>query len=327
MKEILVTGANGFIGSHICEALLDKNYSVRALVRKTSDISNIENLKLKRIYGDLTDPASLKEAVSGVDGVISNAGLTKAVDGDKFHAVNAAGTENLLRACAEGKPGLQRFVQISTAAASGPADSMSPLTEDANPEPLTRYGVSKLQSEKAVMKYGDRFPAIVLRPLAVYGPRDKEMLSFFKIIKFGIKPTFGPGECYTNFTYVKDLAATVVKALEKHVPSGSIYFVAERRSYSFSEAGDIISEVMGRSALDVHIPVTLLRIAGKVNETVARFRKRPSIFTAEKALEISRKYWLVDVSKLEREMGFTCPTSFRDGVRQTVEWYRRHKWL
>jgi nucleoside-diphosphate-sugar epimerase len=327
MREILVTGANGFIGSHICEALLGEGYGVRALIRKTSDISYIKNLDLKKVFGDLTNPGSLREAVSGVDGIVNTAGLTKAIDADMFDAVNVAGTENILRACAVENPRLGKFIQISSAAASGPAKSFSPVGEDAPARPLTRYGKSKLEGEKIVMIHRDKFPAVILRPLAVYGPRDKEMFSFFRIIKYGLKPTFGSGECYTNFTYAKDLAAAVIRALKKQVASGSVYFVAEKISYSYSEAGDIISEAIGRRALDIHIPSTVLRMAGMINETVAKLRNKPSIFTAEKAREISQRFWLVDVSKIEKEMNFTCPTSFKDGVGETVDWYRRHSWL
>ena len=327
MGKILVTGANGFVGSHICEALQSTGFDVRALVRKTSDLTNIEHLGLEIVYGDLNDPDSLLAAIESTEAIINNAGVTKALDCDVFDRVNAAGTENILKATERSNPDIKRLIQISSTAASGPAPSNTPIDEDHPPRPLTAYGKSKLAGERAVLAYRDRFPVTVLRPSAVYGPRDKEMLSFFKAVSFRLKPTFGTGECYINFTYVKDLAQAVARALSVDSPSGGVYFVAEKRRYSYSEAGDIISEALGIKALDIHVPATVLRFAGKISEMAARWRNKASIFSADKAREISQRYWLVDTSRIENELGFISPTSFRDGVTETVDWYRRHGWL
>ena len=327
MGKVLVTGANGFVGSHICEAFIDAGYDVKGLVRKSSDLVNIKSLNIELLYGDLSDPGSLNAAVSEMDIVINNAGLTKTLDPVEFDRVNTDGTGNVLKAIVDNNPGIKRFIQISSAAASGPSEKKKPVIEDTLPKPLTAYGRSKLGGEQAAIFYKDKIPVTVLRPSAVYGPRDKEMLSFFKTINFGIKPTFGWGECYSNFTYVKDLAGAAVKAAQTDSVSGSVYFVAEGRYYSYSEAGDIISHELGRKAIDIHVPESIIIFAGKISEIIANFRKKPAIFTAEKALEISRKYWIIDSSKIEREMGFVCPTSFQNGVRETIKWYRRHKWL
>lgn len=327
MGEILVTGANGFIGSHICQALIEAGFAVRALVRESSDLSNIKDLPLNIVYGDLNDPLSLEKAVSGADSVISNAGLTKALDPAMFRRVNVEGTINLLEAVAKSNPGVKRFVQISSAAASGSSDSIEPVREDSIPRPLTAYGRSKLEAEGAVLSYEDKFPVVILRPSAVYGPRDREMLAFFKIIKLGVKPTFGPGECYCSFTYVKDIAAAVVRTLSAEPASGSVYFVAEKRYYSYSEAGDIISRALGRPAIDIHIPLAIVRVAGRISEFMSKVRRKASIFTYDKAVEISQKFWIQDSSKISEEIGFVCPTSFEAGVKETVDWYRREDWL
>ena len=327
MKKVLVTGSNGFVGSHICETLLESGYPVRALVRHTSNLVNLEGLDVELVYGDLNDFDSLLKAVDGVAAVINNGGLTKAIDPDMFYKVNADGTENILKAALKANPGLEKFVQVSSAAASGPSASKTPLSEENPPRPLTVYGKSKLEGERRVLNYKEKIPVIILRPSAIYGPRDNEMLSFFKAVKFGIKPTFGMGECYINFTFVKDFARAVVKSIESDVQSGEIYFVTEKRIYSYSEAGDIISEVMGKKAIDIHIPACVLKFAGWVSEKIAENRKKAAIFTSEKAKEISRTYWLVASDKIERDMGFVAPTSFREGVEKTVEWYKENNWL
>jgi nucleoside-diphosphate-sugar epimerase len=328
MTLVLVTGANGFLGSHISEALLDKGYQVRALVRKTSDLTNLKGFPLELVYGDLNNIESLPDAVKGVDIVINNAGLTKTNDSMDFFKVNARGTENILKAISFHNPNLQRFILISSTAACGPAPSATPMKEDCRPAPLTTYGRSKLEAEKAVLYYKDRLSAIsiILRPCAVYGPRDKEMLSLFKTVKMGIKPAFGCGENYINYTYAKDLAQAVVLAVKANVSSGSIYFVAEKRAYSYSETGTLISNIFGSRAYDLFIPLPLLSFAGIISEKAALIRKKPSVINREKTLEMRQKYWLFDISKIEQEMGFVS-TDFVKGATETITWYREKGWL
>jgi nucleoside-diphosphate-sugar epimerase len=327
MPEALVTGANGFVGSHVCEALITAGYSVRALVRKSSDLTNLQGVPVQLAYGDLSDPQSLVAVVEGIDTVINNAGLTKTNNPRDFHTVNALGTENILRATAEHNPGLKRFVQISSTAACGPSATNAPIDELHPPAPLTHYGRSKLDGERAVLSYSEKLPVVILRPSAIYGPRDKEMLLFFKCVKMGIKPAFGYSQNHINFTYVKDLAKAIVPVIESEILSGSIYFVVENRSYCYSEAGDIIAGLLNRKAHNLYVPENVVALAGRVSEKIAKLRHKPSIFTREKALEISRKYWLFDPSKAERELGFVAATDFAAGAAETVAWYKEKGWL
>jgi nucleoside-diphosphate-sugar epimerase len=325
VDEVLVTGANGFVGSHICEALLAAGFRVRALVRKSSDLTNIKELPINLAYGDICMPATLASAVQGVVAVINNAGLVKANNPDDFLNVNLGGTENIL-AASRVNPKLTKLIHISSTAACGPAPDSNPINEDYPPGPLTAYGRSKLEAEKVILAHKDAIPSIILRPCAVYGPRDKEMLSFFKAIKLGIRPHFGRGENYINFTYVKDLAQAVVKSITASVPSGSIYFVAEKKSYAYSQAGTIIGERLGKKTIDVRVPNSILRLAGKVSGQVARLRGKPSVFTEDKVREIVQKYWLFDTSKIERELDFVG-TDFVVGVAETIRWYKENGWL
>lgn len=325
VDEVLVTGANGFVGSHICEAFLAAGFGVRALVRKTSDLTNIKELPINLVYGDICTPATLVSAVQGVVAVINNAGLVKTNNPGDFLNVNSGGTENILVA-SRANPKLNKLVHISSTAACGPAPDSNPINEDYPPGPLTAYGRSKLEAEKVVLAHKDAIPSIILRPCAVYGPRDKEMLSIFKAIKFGIRPHFGSGENYINFTYVKDLAQAVVRSITASVPSGSIFFVAEKKSYSYSQVGTIIGEILGKKTMDVRIPNSILGLAGKVSERVARLSGKPSVFTGDKAREMVQKYWLFDTSKIERELDFVG-TDFAVGAAETIRWYKEHGWL
>ena len=326
MGEVLVTGANGFVGSHICEALLAAGFKVRALVRKTSNLTNLDGLDISLTYGDISDPQSLTEAVTGVDAIINNAGLVKTNCREEFQQVNCGGTENILKAALEHNPEINRIVHISSTAACGPAPSLAPINEEFPPNPITAYGRSKLNAERAVLGYKNSLPVVILRPSAVYGPRDREMYSFFKSIKLRFKPALGQGQRYINFTYVRDLAIAVTLALKSPLISGSIYFVAEKQHRSYSEAADIIGQILGKRSMTLFIPGPVLGFAGWVSEEFARLRKKPSIFTQEKVREILQRYWVFDTSKIEKELGFVS-TAFEIGAAETISWYREHGWL
>lgn len=323
MRDVLVTGANGFVGSHICEALLSSGFGVRALVRKTSDLSNLKGLPINLVYGDITNPESLPDAVNGVYAIVNNAGIVKTNCREQFQEVNCGGTENVLKVAIENNPALARLVHVSSTAACGPASSMAPINEEYPPNPLTAYGRSKLNAERAVMAYKNSLPVVILRPSAVYGPRDTEMYSFFKSVKMRVKPAFGPGQRYLNFTYVKDFARAVVSSIETDIPSGNTYIVAEKEPHSYSEAAEIIGEILGKRTITLYVPGTLLSVAGWVSENIARWRSKPSIFTQEKVREILQRYWIFDTSKVQRELGFVS-TDFRTGAGETIAWYKEN---
>jgi nucleoside-diphosphate-sugar epimerase len=326
MREVLVTGANGFVGSHICEALIKSGYSVRALVRKTSDLANLKDLTINLAYGDITDPNSLADAVKDIYAIVNNAGLVKTNCREQFQQVNCGGTENVLKAALENNPGSARFVHVSSTAACGPAPSMAPIDEEYPPNPLTAYGRSKLNAERAVLAFKSNIPVTILRPSAVYGPRDTEMYSFFKSIRMRVKPAFGPGQRYLNFTYVKDFARAVVSAIETETPSGGIYIVAEKKPHTYSEAADIIAKILGKSPVTLYVPGTILSMAGWFSENIARWRSKPSIFTQEKVKEILQRYWIFDTSRVERDLGFVS-TDFETGAGETIAWYKENGWL
>jgi nucleoside-diphosphate-sugar epimerase len=189
--KALVTGATGFIGSHLCEELAKRGYQVTCLVREKSNLKWIENIDLKLIVGDCKSIDSLFHAVTDIDYVFHLAGLTKACSKNDFFCANTEGTENLIKAVAEKNPKIKRFVYLSSLAAAGPSNNGSPLREDAEPRPVSSYGKSKLEGEKAVLKYKDLIPITILRPSAVYGPRDKDLFVFFKMLKKGIFPYWG----------------------------------------------------------------------------------------------------------------------------------------
>ena len=189
-KLALVTGGQGFIGSHLCGRLISAGHRVRVLARPSSGLTNLDGLPVEVVRGDLTGDGSLAQAVAGVDWVFHLAGALKGFSQEELLRVNRDGTKRLVEACAAHTPDLSRFVLVSSLAAAGPSASGGlPRTEDAPPAPLTWYGKSKLEAEMVVLKAG--LPFTILRPPIVFGPRDRDVFSYFQIAKAGVLPIPG----------------------------------------------------------------------------------------------------------------------------------------
>jgi len=327
MKQALVTGANGFVGAHLVEALLQRGYRVKAQVRRTSDLRFLTDLKPKLVYADLRQPETLREAVSNCQIIYHLGGLTKARRASDFYRVNQAGTGNLLQAAFQANPKLERFVYISSQAAAGPGRSNSPKSEDEPPRPITGYGRSKLGGEKEVLKFQNRIPFTIIRPPAIYGPKDEDILPFFRSINRGIKPLFGFGKAYLSLVYVKDLVEAIVTSAETEAAIGQTYFIADKRAYNWEEAFDIMAEVMGVKAKTVRIPKTVLFAAAFLLEALSRVSGKPPALSVHKSKDLTQRYWICDVSRARRDLGWEARYDLEAGVTETVRWYRENGWL
>jgi len=323
----LVSGANGFVGSHLVEHLLARGYDVFCLVRKTSDLTFLSGLNLEYRHGDLRDSDSLKKALKDIDFVFHLAGLTKAKTKEEYFKANALGTKNLISACFEVNPEVKKFIYVSSQAAVGPGKDFQPLDENAECQPITDYGRSKLEGEKEAISFKDKIPIIIIRPPAVYGPRDKDILFFFKMVSKGIIPLFGFKENYISLIYVKDLVRGIVLAAESQASSGKIYFVADEKYYSWSEAGRIIQKVLEVKAFKLRIPVSILFAFAFFSEIFAHLKGKSALINLQKAKELTQRYWLCDASKAKDELGFSAEYDLERGAEETVKWYREYKWL
>ena len=201
----LVTGANGFIGSHLVEKLIRSGTKVRCFVRRTSDLRWLRDLPAEIVYGDCTDRDSLSSAVAGVNCVYHLAGATKAKRKEDFFATNAGGTENLIRACLDHNPKIEKFIYLSSQAASGPCVDGRMKVESDPDFPISSYGKSKRIGEEAVLEHGSRIPVTILRPSTVYGPRDRDVLSLLKLIAKKIKFSLRGVTQSISMCFVSDL--------------------------------------------------------------------------------------------------------------------------
>jgi nucleoside-diphosphate-sugar epimerase len=318
--KALVTGATGFIGSHLCEKLIKRGYSVTCLVRDTSNLKWIENLDLTFVRGDCTDRESLLNAVHDFDYVLHLAGLTKSCSDDAFFSINTKGTENLIEAVVEKNPQLKRFVYISSLSAAGPSKNGAPLDEKTLPSPVSNYGKSKLEGEKALLKYKDTIPITILRPAAVYGPRDRDFLVLFKMIKKRIFPDWG--KSYYSFLYIDDLVQGIILCAESKEAEGKTYFLSENSSHSNEEILQIISSVLNAKAIRLKVPKFVIPFCSFIGE-----KTNTGIINKDKMKEFTHSHWICDARKAKEETGFFPRVVIREGMKWTADWYRIHKWL
>jgi nucleoside-diphosphate-sugar epimerase len=319
--KALVTGATGFIGSHLCEELTRRGYRVTCMSRQSSSLSWIENLDVEIVKGDCTHFESLRNIVKGFDYIFHLAGLTKARSGDAFYCINTKGTANLIQAVAESNPGLQRFIYLSSLAAAGPCTTKDPIREDAPPSPVSDYGKSKLEGEKAVLQYAKSVPITILRPPAIYGPRDKDMLVMFKMIKKGV--FFDLGKCYYSLLYVDDLVQGIILCAEKKHAEGKIYFLCDTKFYTGEEIAMHISDALAVKALPLRVPKCIMPIfaffAERINEQ--------GIINRDRIKDFRHSYWICDAEKAREEIGFLPKVGLKEGIKWTADWYRIHRWL
>jgi nucleoside-diphosphate-sugar epimerase len=279
------------------------------------------------VYGDLFDDEALRKAVDGVDYVYHSAGLTKAKRKDQYFRANTEGTEHLLDAVRRHAPHLKRFVLISSQTAAGPSPGKIPVTEDAPPHPITTYGESKLAAEEACRKSAGTIPITIVRPPAVYGPRDKDVFEFFKTMSKGLQPVVGFGEKYVSLIHVSDLVRGIVLAGEGGRSPGQTYFISSRTVYGWREVGDITQHVLGRRAIRVRIPQLGVYIVSAFAELFALFSPKPALINFEKARDMVQDYWTCDASKAKRDFGFEQEISLEEGIRNTITWCKERGWL
>ena len=328
--KVLITGASGFVGSTLCEELNRRGLDVHCLMRKTSLLSNLSQAKFQPVEGDLRSADSLKKAVGDSELVFHVAGVVAARSRADFFAANMEGTKNLLEAAsASGK--VKRFVYVSSLAAAGPSRPERPNVESDECRPVSDYGASKLAGEREVLARMHAFPVTIVRPPAVYGPRDKGVFTFFQAVSRGILPLLGmqrPGTRRYSFVHVEDLVQSLALAgFADDSRSGEIYYASGEGEYSWEEAMQLVAKGLERQAMPVRLPLTLMKGAAVACSAYTKAFGKVLPFSLDKIKEIEAPAWTCSSAKIKKELRFEPYWDLSKGFAQTAKWYRENGWL
>lgn len=322
-----VTGASGFIGSHLVEALLAKGFHVRALVRKTSSLRWLQSLKIERVEWDLTGAHFPLHALKGVDYVFHLAGVIQAVSDEEFYQGNVELTRLLVEAVAQTKPDLKKFVLVSSQAAGGPSVKGQPVSEDDPPHPVSVYGRTKLAGEKMALGFTKAFPLVILRPPTIYGPRDDRVFAAFRMMNRGIALAVGFQPKFVSLCYVDDLIQAILLAALKRQESGRIYNVSGPAPSEWLEFLAAVGRALGRPYRVFKIPKIAAYFLGMAGEAASQILRRPMLFSWERVKEFVQNDWVIDGTRLREELGWKEKETLESGAAKTVKWYQEAHWL
>jgi nucleoside-diphosphate-sugar epimerase len=325
--EILLTGATGFVGSHIADRLLASGHTVRALTRKSSSLKWLEGKPIQTFHGNMLESETLCEAVTGADAIVHIAGVTAARDRNGFFEGNQLATRGLLDAVRAYNPYLKHFIQGSSQSAVGPSLDGQPVTELTPPHPITSYGASKRAAEEECERARQDFPVTILRLAAVYGPRDTAILTFFQTVNRRLKPLIGMREKQVNLVHVMDVAQSVDLALTKPEAKNQTYMIGSEKQYTWREVSEITSQILDKRGITLKLPHAIVYGVAGVSEFFSMFQKKPSVLNWEKGRDMVQENWTCSVEKAERELGYKQEVSLEEGIRSTIDWYRSESWL
>ncbi|MDH7512525.1 MAG: NAD-dependent epimerase/dehydratase family protein [Clostridiales bacterium] len=320
--KVFLTGGTGFIGSHLIEVLQAQGEEIFALIRDSARATWAVGKKINLLHGDLF---SIPALPSGIDLVFHLAGKTKVRSSADYYTANLEGTASLFRALAASRAS-PRVVCLSSLAAAGPSRSAKGVKESDPARPVTHYGLSKLQAEEEALRYKDRFPLVIIRACAIYGPQDADFLHFFRWISRGILPTV-PGRRLISLCYVKDLIQALILCGRKNLPSGEILNIADPRPYTWEEMGEAAGRVLGKRLKKLIVPLPLLYFFASLSELINRFKSKPSIISRQKYLDFKQSAWIADVSKARELLSFQPRFDLETGLNETLDWYVEQGWL
>lgn len=325
--KAFITGATGFVGSHLVDSLLEKGYEVYCLKRKTSSTKWLDGKNVKYVEGDLFSNEALEKVIKDMDYVFHVAGVVKAKNKEGFIKGNYEATKNLLEITYKVNSGVKKFIHVSSLAACGPNPTKEPINETYPPKPITTYGVTKKMAEDEVMKYKDKMNVTIVRPPAVFGPRDTEIFIYFKTFSKGLNSMIGLKEKYLSVVYVKDLVNGIILAAESEKANGEIFFFCYDKTYNWKQIGDITSAILKKKAFSLRLPHSLVFSIGAIAQFFAMFSKNPATLNLEKCKDITAERWVCSNQKAKDLLGFKTKGDLKDGFEETIKWYQEMSWI
>jgi nucleoside-diphosphate-sugar epimerase len=323
----LVTGASGFTGGHLAEALVRRGWTVRALVHEPARAAALAALGVDLVQGDLQDRTALSAATRDVDvvfhvaAVYRQAGIPRGV----YRAVNAVAVRELIEAAAAN--GVRRIVHCSTVGVHGDVEN-PPANEEAPLRPGDIYQATKLEGERLAREAAERtgMELVIVRPSGIYGPGDRRLLKLFRGVARGRFPILGRGRIYYHLTYIDDLVDGLILCATHPAAANRTYILAGGEVTTLKELVALVAQLAGVRPPWLHLPVLPFWLAGALCEAVCVplgieppiYRRRVDFYTKSRAFDITRA---------RRELGYSPRVALRDGIGRTLEWYRAHGWL
>jgi nucleoside-diphosphate-sugar epimerase len=330
MKKILITGASGFVGSHLVEEALDRNLDVYAGIRKSSSREFLQDERLNFVELDFNNTDQMANLLKRkqFDYIIHNAGVVTAPKLSDYWTVNRDYVKNFADAILASGEVPEKFTFISSAAAYGPAsaeDLTDFLKEEDEPKPINTYGKAKLEAERYLAQLHD-FPYIILRPTGVYGPREKEILTFFKLVNRNIEGYIGTRRQHLAFVYVKDLTRVVLDATLSSISQKS-YFVSDGGYYAQWDLGKATKRILNKKTLRFHVPIGLVRSIAWVMEQIGKGDGKYPALNLEKVRILESVNWKCDIEPLKEDLNFQPQYDLEEGLAETLAWYKDKGWL
>jgi len=306
-RTIAVTGATGFIGAMLVDHLLAAGWNVRALIRPRSAHRIAEKSGLEVVPGSLEDGESLNRLVQGATAVVHCAGAVRGATAEDFNAVNVDGLKRLVRAVLSLSP-RPRFLLLSSLAARAPE--------------LSHYASSKRQGELTLAAMAEDMEWVALRPPAVYGPGDREMLPLFQLMGRGIAPVLGEPHARLSLLYVEDLCAAVLSWLNAGSCRCGVYELHDTQTggYGWDETIAKVSALRGKRIIRLSLPAALLKAIALINVAVARLIGYAPMLTPGKVRELRHLDWVADNSALTAAIGWQPVFTLEQGLRRTMGW-------
>lgn len=334
-KKVLVTGASGFIGSFLVEGALEQNMEVWAGIRRSSSRSYLKDQRITCIELNLDSKEELtkqltvqKEQQGKWDYIIHCAGATKARNEEEFNQGNLYATSNLVEVLQLLDMVPKQFIFISSLSVVGPVqeDSYQPITISDLPHPNTAYGRSKWKAEQYLQAQND-FPFVTFRPTGVYGPREKDYFLMAKSIQQHLDFSVGYKQQVLTFVYVKDLVQAVFLAISKGVLRKT-YLVSDGQNYSSRAFSDLLQKELAISwVAHITCPLAVLKVISLLAEKVTRWAGKASTLNSDKYKIMKQRNWQCDITPLINELGYKPTYLLADGVKESIAWYKKERWI
>jgi len=331
MSKLLILGATGFIGSHLCLAAKNHNIDIIAGVRKESKLSFLQKnnipyftFQLDKPFALLRELTNFQKQTPDLDFIIYNVGCTQTLNSQDYYTINFQYLQNFIKALQKLNYFPNKFLFTSSLAVHQSIDN-KPIVETSEYAPLTHYGKSKVMAEQ-FLETIQEFPIIITRPTAVYGPKDMNFLSLIRSLKkhleiYPSEPTQG-----LSFVYIDDLVEVYYQLLQQASVEGA-YIISDGQDYTAKQLNDIIKNLLNVKTLKIQLPASLLTAMAFLNEGIDRLRGQASIFNRDKVKELTVSSWLCSSQKLQSQTGFQTRFNLEQGMTKTIKWYQQNGFI